>query len=139
MRKLLAILFFFTPVVAMASVCQIDLVNPLDGFEATGAELYADLPDSNTFTAVAPIEQSLLQQTYGAETPWLSKRWCHIGIQSFVVEFEVPLLDDSLAAQIIRAVYVWDATGDIIGWRLAEVGQVYRCARGNDPFATICP
>lgn len=115
------------------------MADPMRGFEAIGPEVFADLPDPDTFTAVAPIERSILGKTYGAETPWFAKRWCHIGIQSFVVEFEVPLLDDSLAAQITRAVYVWDATGNIVGWRLDQVGKIYRCARGDDPLALICP
>jgi len=114
-------------------------VDPLAGFTRLDPMQYLDLPDPDAARATAVIEMERFNAVVGQEVARLSKRYCDIGIQSMIVEFETPLLDDAIAGQILRAIYIWDSSGDPIGWRLDQLGERFRCARGDDPWADLCP
>ncbi|MEO1639428.1 MAG: hypothetical protein AAFU41_09310 [Pseudomonadota bacterium] len=127
------------PLAANAQSCAPLAVDPMEGFAPLDPLTYLDLPDPDGVRVTAPIEGTLYNSVLGQEAGRLTKRYCAIGIQDMVVEFEVSLLDDALAGQVTRAVYVWNSAGDPVGWQLDALGERFRCARGDDPWAALCP
>ena len=101
--------------------------------------IYLDLPDPETTRAVTTVENTFVSQVVAGEIDSFTKRWCQIGIRHFIVDFEVPMMDDSVAAQITRVVYEWNSAEDPVGWQISQMGARFRCARGDDPFAPVCP
>lgn len=127
----------FLPVSALA--CPDFRPDPLAGFAGQDAMQFLDLPDRDTVRATATLENALMSPLIAQEAAFVTKTWCQIGIQRFIVDFEVPVEDDAIAAMRTRAVYVWDHSGDPVGWRIDQLGTRPVCARGDDPYAVLCP
>ncbi|MEM8536678.1 MAG: hypothetical protein AAGF56_02330 [Pseudomonadota bacterium] len=138
-RFFLSFLVAVFPTFGLAQACLPSGIDPLEGFEPIDPLLYVDLPDPDFIRVTGPVETSLFTPTIGQEGLGPAKRYCQIGIQRMVVDFDVPVLDDAVAAMVTRVVYLWDTSGDMIGWRVDAVGERPRCARGDDPWAVLCP
>ena len=124
---------------AVNCTCNSEAIDVLDGFDLLNPEMFLDLPDPDTVRATASIEQSLVSEMISNPSASITKTYCDIGIQSMVVDFSQLVEDDAVIAILKRAVFIWDSSGDPIGWRLERLGERLLCARGNDPFAPICP
>lgn len=134
---LLCLILF--PSIVAAERCAPLLPDPLTGFAPMDPMMFLDLPDPDTTRAVNTFEDSFTSRMVAGEISGFIKRWCQIGITSFIVEIEVPVEDDAVAAQITRAIYEWTPTEDPVGWQIHALGERFRCARGDDPFAEVCP
>ena len=140
MRPLLfALTLFGLPSFSAAESCAEFSIDPLSGFVELDALRYLDLPDPETTRATSVIESSFVDRVVAGEISGFTKRWCQIGITQFVLDFEVPVEDDAVAAQVTRAVYEWNAQEDPVGWQIIAMGERFRCARGDDPFEEVCP
>lgn len=124
---------------ASAFACPDVRPDPLDGFSVQDAMQYLDLPDPETVRVTATLENALIAPLIAQEAAFVTKTWCQIGIQRFIVDFEVPVEDDAIAAMRTRAVYIWEPSGDPVGWRIDQLGTRPVCARGDDPYAPLCP
>lgn len=122
-----------------AQSCAPFMGDPLDGFTPLDATAYLDLPDSDVVRVTSPIETAITNEIVAGNMRSASKTWCQIGIQRMIVDFEVPVEDDAISAIITRAIYVWNAQDDPIGWQISQLAERPRCARGDDPFAELCP
>lgn len=111
----------------------------LAGFTKGDALEYADLPDADTVRATSTLETVLINKHINQGAGPIVKHWCQIGVQRMIVDFEVPVEDDSVSFEITRGVYVWDTSFDVAGWRIDQIGTRFRCARGDNPFAKNCP
>lgn len=90
--------------------------------------------------ATAPIEDDLLaEQIADDHAGPLTKIYCRIGMFEMTVRFLQPLRDDSLAAIVTEAVYTWRDEADPPGWQLSALRRRPLCARGDAPFAPLCP
>ncbi|MEL6690679.1 MAG: hypothetical protein AAFP28_10200 [Pseudomonadota bacterium] len=119
--------------------CSLSKPDILDGFAPLDPLMFVDLPDQDTVRVTAALEQSFVDAAIANGLRGLTKTYCHIGIQDMVVDFSQPVEDDAIRAILTRAVYVWDVTGDPVGWRLDALGERPICARGDDPLAPVCP
>ena len=122
-----------------AQACPPVLGDPMAGFTPLDPMIYLDLPDGDVVSVTGPIAAAITGQILAGSAPYASKTWCQIGIQQMVVDFEVPIEDDAIRAFVTRAVYVWNAEATPVGWQISLLGERPRCARGDDPFAAICP
>ena len=125
------------PVVAQS--CAPFMGDPLDGFTPLDATAYLDLPDADVVRVTSPIETAIINDIVAGSIRTASKTWCQISVQRMIVDFEVPVEDDSISAMITRAIYVWNAQDDPVGWQISLLAERPRCARGDDPFAKLCP
>ncbi|WP_435230656.1 hypothetical protein ACMAZE_01340 [Pseudopelagicola sp. nBUS_20] len=132
-----AVFCLVTP--AYAQTCPPVLGDPMAGFTPLDPMMYLDLPDGDLVSVTGPIEAAITGQILAGSALYASKTWCQIGVQRMVVDFEVPIEDDAIAATRTRAVYVWDHSGDPVGWRIDQLGTRPVCARGDDPYALLCP
>lgn len=123
----------------IAASCLYDGADPLAGMTLLEPERFLDLPDPDTTRATATLENHFVSQMMTDEIRSFSKSWCTLGIQTVVVEFEVPLEDDAIRSILTRAIYVWNSAEDPVGWQLDALGETSVCARGDDPFARPCP
>jgi hypothetical protein len=130
-------LSFAMPVFAQS--CAPFMGDPLGGFTPLDATAYLDLPDSDVVRVTSPIETAITNEILAENIRSASKTWCQIGIQRMIVDFEVPVEDDAISAMITRAIYVWNAQDDPVGWQISHLAERPRCARGDDPFAKLCP
>ncbi|MBU2936357.1 MULTISPECIES: hypothetical protein [Pacificibacter] len=130
-------LSFAAPVFAQS--CAPFMGDPLDGFTPLDATAYLDLPDSNVVRVTSPIETAITNEIVAGNVSRASKTWCQISIQRMIVDFEVPVEDDAISAMITRAIYIWNAQDDPVGWQISQLAERPRCARGDDPFAALCP
>ncbi|WP_417269936.1 MULTISPECIES: hypothetical protein [Alphaproteobacteria] len=130
-------LSFGAPVAAQS--CAPFMGDPLDGFTPLDAMAYLDLPDGDVVSVTSPIETAITNEIVAGSIRTASKTWCQIGVQRMIVDFEVPVEDDAISAMIIRAIYVWNAQDDPVGWQISQLAERPRCARGDNPFATLCP
>jgi hypothetical protein len=119
--------------------CQMTTPDRLAGFSTLDAMMLVDLPDPIATRATATLESSFVDQMISEEIRGFSKTWCEIGLQTMVVDFDVPVEDDAIKSILTRGVYVWDTTMEPIGWRIDGLGERPVCARGDDPFAALCP
>jgi hypothetical protein len=119
--------------------CQMTNPDRLAGFSALNAMVFLDLPDPITTRATATLESSFVDQLISEDIRGFSKTWCEIGLHTMVIDFEVPVEDDAIKSILTRGVYVWDTTTEPIGWRIESLGERPVCARGDDPFAALCP
>ncbi|MDO6591216.1 MULTISPECIES: hypothetical protein [Rhodobacterales] len=124
---------------AAQAPCHLTTPDRLAGFSSLDAMIFVDLPDPIATRATSTVESSFVDQVISEEISAFSKTWCEIGLQTMVVDFEVPVEDDAVKSILTRAVYIWDTQMDPVGWRLDAIGERQLCARGNDPFAEICP
>ncbi len=136
---LLITLLAGSPPALAAQTCPHSMSDPMAGFAPLDIGLYLDLPVPDPIDAAMPLELSMLDAMITGAQRQLSKTYCQIGIQRMIIDFAVPVEDDTITDWVTRSIYVWDATGDPIGWRLDELGERGRCARGDDPFVPICP
>lgn len=138
-------LFFSFILSAMASqavgaeLCMNIKPEPLAGFSALDPTLYADLPDPDPMTAAFGLELTLVNRLVAGEISGLTKTYCQISVLQTVIDFSYPVEDDAFTDWITRAVFVWDSSDEPIGWRLEQLGERGRCARGDNPFAPLCP
>ena len=130
-------LSFAAPVFSQS--CAPFMGDPLDGFTPLDANAYLDLPDSDVVRVTSPIETAITNEIVAGRTRTASKTWCQISVQRMIVDFEVPVEDDAISAMITRAIYVWNAQGDPVGWQISHLAERPRCVRGDDPFAHVCP
>lgn len=101
---------------------------------------WLDRPDAVASRVTAPIEEALLAKQIAAEYPApLTKLSCRIGMVEMVVRFVQPLRADSLAGIVTEAVYAWRPESDPPGWQLSALRRQPLCARGDAPFAPLCP
>lgn len=124
---------------AVATACILEAADPLDGFTPLDPAIYLDLPDPEMVRATAAIENSILTRMISDGRAGLTKTFCDIGIQDMVIDFSEPVEDDAILAVLTRAVFIWDSSDEPVGWRLDRLGERPLCARGDDPFAAICP
>ena len=122
-----------------AQTCQMEGADVFDGFNDADISQLIDLPDPDTLRATMPLELPLVNRTISGDIGGFTKSWCKIGIQEMIVEITFDVEDDAVAAVEQRALYVWDATGDPIGWRIEALGERFKCVRGDDPYAATCP
>lgn len=111
-------------------------------FEAADALplTWLDRPDPVASRVAAPIEDALLaEQIAGERLAPLTKLYCRTGMFEMTVRFVQPLRDDSLAGLVTEAVYAWHPDGDPPGWQLSALRRQPVCARGDAPFAPLCP
>ncbi|MCG3268315.1 hypothetical protein [Yoonia sp. I 8.24] len=134
-----AFLCMAATVAAAQSPCHLTKPDRLAGFSSLDAMMFVDLPDPIATRATSTVESSFVDQVTREEISAFSKTWCEIGLQTMVVDFEVPVEDDAVKSILTRAVYIWDTQMDPVGWRLDALGERQLCARGDDPFAEICP
>lgn len=134
---LIMCLSFGAPIAAQS--CAPFMGDPLDGFTPLDATAYLDLPDGDVVSVTSPIETAITNEIVAGNYRSASKTWCQIGIQRMIVDFEVPVEDDAISAMITRVVYVWNAQDVPVGWQISQLAERPRCARGNDPFADVCP
>lgn len=140
MKKLLCcLLLVVAPAPALAMQCAPFIPDPLAGFTALDAGQYMDLPDGDTVRATSAIETSLVNDIITGQIGSFTKTWCQIGVQRMIVDFAVPVEDDAIRAIVTRAIYVWDASFEPAGWRMDQLAERGICARGDDPFAPLCP
>jgi hypothetical protein len=128
---------FATPV--LSQVCAPFMGDPLDGFTPLDAMAYLDLPDGDVVRVTSSLEAAITNKIIAGSIRTASKTWCHIGLQRIIVDFEVPVQDDAISAMITRAIYIWNAQDDPVGWQISQLAERPRCARGDNPFADICP
>lgn len=121
------------------TLCHMTKPDRLAGFSSLDAMMFVDLPDPIATRATATVESSFVDQIISEEISGFSKTWCEIGLQTMVVDFEIPVEDDAVKSILTRAVYIWDTQMEPVGWRLDALGERPVCARGDDPFAQICP
>lgn len=122
-----------------AMTCAISKPDMLAGFTPLDPLAFLDLPDPFATRATAALEDSFVDQLVREDIRSFTKAWCEIGLQTMVVEFDVPVEDDAIVSILTRAIYIWDAQADPAGWRIDVLGERSVCARGTDPFAAICP
>ena len=139
LRQICALAVFFLAVPAHAQPCAPNLGDPMAGFTPLDPMVYLDLPNSDVVSVTWPIEAAITGQMLAGSAPYATKTWCQIGIRQMVVDFEVPVEDDAVRAFLTRAVYVWNFEETPVGWQISLLGERPRCARGDDPFAAICP
>lgn len=133
------IIMSFAPAGAWAVNCIPTKPDAFAGFNKLDPAIYADLPDPDPLAATAVIEIILLDKMVKGSIQSFSKTWCQIGIQRIVMDFKVPVEDDSVSHVLTRAEYIWDPFFEPIGWRIETLGERFICARGKDPLATPCP
>lgn len=119
--------------------CVFEAFKELDGFTELDPLEFLDLPDPDTVRTTSTIEQVLVSKMIANPSAGVTKTYCTIGIQNMVVDFSQRVEDDAIYAILTRAVFVWDSSGDPIGWRLDKLGERFLCARGDDPLAQVCP
>jgi len=101
---------------------------------------YLDRPDPIASRVAASIEDALLADQISGERPApLVKLYCRIGMTQMAVRFVQPLRDDSLAAMVTEAIYDWRPEAEPPGWQLSALHRQPLCARGDKPFAPLCP
>lgn len=141
-RKILAVstsCLLATATALHAESCQIDGPDIFDGFTLKDISQLIDLPDPETVRAVQLLERPWVDRIISGELQSFSKSWCDIGIQDMIVELRIPVEDDAIRAIEQRALYVWDSSGEPVGWRIEALGERFQCARGDDPYAALCP
>ncbi|UWR43625.1 hypothetical protein [Phaeobacter inhibens] len=127
------------PASIAAQICSDFMPDPMVGFAPLEIELYLDLPVEDPIAAAMPLELTMVDAMIQGTQRQVTKTYCQIGIQRMIIDFAVPVEDDAFSDWVTRSVYEWDATAEPIGWRLDQLGDRGRCARGDDPFAAICP
>lgn len=141
MRRILVVAAVLAgvPAAVAAHTCADIQPDPMAGFAPLDASLYLDLPVPDPIDAALPLEITMLDAMIKGEQGRVTKTYCQIGVQRMIIDFTVPVEDDAISEWVTRSVYVWDATAEPIGWRLDQLGDRGRCARGDDPFAAVCP
>lgn len=132
-------LLFSSGASVQATPCQYERTNPFAGFTELDALQYLDLPDPDTTRATQVLEAHFVGQVVAKEIMSFSKSWCAINLQSMIVDFEVPVQDDAIRSILTRAYYIWNSTEEPAGWQIKTLGERFVCARGEDPFAPLCP
>jgi hypothetical protein len=122
-----------------ATPCSFDKADMLDGFSALDAMAYLDLPDPDALRVTQVVEDSFVVKMIAGDIGGFSKTWCRIGVQSSIIDFDVPVEDDAIRSILTRVVYEWKTTPDAFGWQISALGERSICARGDDPFAIVCP
>ena len=111
-----------------------------DTAETLDAIRYLDLPDPLAERVARPLEADLLRgQIEQSTPPPLSKIYCDIGIFEMRIRFVQPVEDDAIAAVVTEAVYEWASEGEPVGWQIFGLARQPLCARGDAPFASLCP
>jgi hypothetical protein len=111
-----------------------------DTAETLDAIRYLDLPDPLAERVALPREADLLRgQIEQLTPPPLSKIYCDIGIFEMRIRFVQPAEDDAIAAMVTEAIYVWDSSTETSGWLISRLAREPLCARGDAPFASLCP
>ena len=123
----------------VANPCVVSKPDLMAGFTPKDAFVFLDLPDRYAARATATLEGSFVDRVIAEEIRSFSKSWCQIGLQTMILDFDTPVEDDAIGSVLTRAVYVWDTQSDPVGWRIDQLGDRNVCARGDDPFAAICP
>ena len=104
------------------------------------ALIYLDLPDPVASRVTGSVEEALLAEQISGPMPApLTKLYCHIGMFEMSVRFVQPVEDDSIAGIVTEAVYAWQPDGEPAGWQLSAMNRQFLCARGDEPFAPLCP
>jgi hypothetical protein len=99
-----------------------------------------DRADPVTARVSEPIETALLAGQIDKSTPApLQKLYCDIGMFGLKIRFVQPVEDDAIRATVTEAQYAWDSTQDPAGWILTSLRRQFQCARGDMPFAAVCP
>ena len=136
-QTLLATLLLATiPLLSHAS----ELCDPFPSSAEEMPLLFLDLPDPIISRVTQAQEEALLtEQVSGAVPAPLQKLYCDIGMFEMRVRFVQPVEDDAIHAMVTEAVYEWDADAEPAGWVLSTMGSHPLCARGDEPFAELCP
>ncbi len=102
--------------------------------------LYLDLPDPIASRVIEPLTADLLRaQINGEAPPPLQTLFCEVGMFEMIVRAVQPAEDDAIAAIVTEAVYAWRPDAEPAGWQLSALRRHPLCARGDDPFAPLCP
>ena len=102
--------------------------------------IYLDIADPEAARVSLPLESDLLRQQIAGESPGpTQKLYCDIGLFDLHLRFVVPVEDDAILAIVTEAKYVWDPEQDPAGWMLNSLKRQPACARGDEPFADLCP
>lgn len=132
-------LLFSSNTAVYAASCQYERTNPFAGFKELDTVRYLDLPDPETTRATQVLEDHFVRQVVANEIMSFSKSWCAINIQDMIVDFEVPVEDDTIRSVLTRAHFIWNSAEEPAGWQIKALGERLICARGDDPFAPLCP
>lgn len=101
---------------------------------------YLDLPDPLAERVAVSLEADLLRaQIEQSAPPPLSKIYCDIGMFEMRIRFVQPAEDDAVAAMVTEAVYIWASDAEPAGWQITGLARQPLCARGDAPFAPLCP
>lgn len=127
------------PMPMFAQTCAEYRPDPLATFTTLDSTLYLDLPNPDPIAAAFPLELTLVTDLIKGDHRHVTKTYCQIGVQRMIIDFTVPVEDDAVSDWVTRAVYIWNSADAPVGWQLDQLGERGRCARGDDPFAPICP
>jgi hypothetical protein len=124
-----------------ASLAQADpICAPFSGVAEDLPLIYLDRADPMAARVAQSLEDALLKQKINTpEAGALKKIYCDIGMFEMRIRFEQPSQDDAVRALVTEAIYTWDSAQEPAGWMLSNLSSHAMCARGDVPFASVCP
>jgi hypothetical protein len=102
--------------------------------------IYLDRPDPVITSVIEPVAADMLQDQINGDHPApLQTVYCDVGMFQMTVRFVQPVEDDAVGAVVTEAVYAWRVDDEPAGWQLSALRRQLLCARGDEPFAALCP
>lgn len=102
--------------------------------------IYLDRPDPIAARVIEPVAVDKLQDQIDGNHPApLQTVYCNVGMFQMTVRFVQPVEDDAVRAVVTEAVYAWRVEDEPAGWQLSALRKQPLCARGDEPFAALCP